>query len=58
MGSRLEAGALKQSKGDPMRFFSGWLGWLFCELAFRLFDRGIDRVGGWLYRRGSYFYSL
>jgi len=39
-----------------MRFFSGWLGWLFCELAFRLFDRGIDR--GWLYRRGSYFYSL
>ena len=35
MGSRPEAGALKQSKGDPMRFFSGWL-----------------------YRRGSYFYSL
>jgi|TARA_Y100000310_G_scaffold120368_2_gene119126 hypothetical protein len=40
-----------------MKLLIGWLGWLFCESAFQLFDRDLDRAGGWLYRRGCSFYS-
>jgi|3_EtaG_2_1085321.scaffolds.fasta_scaffold01715_27 hypothetical protein len=40
-----------------MRVLRDWLGWLCCESAFALFDRGRERVGNPLYRLGCWLYA-